>query len=436
LRGCAVERSHQQITLGAGEVHRFDGCAGALRDRAHRRPGEALLLEAVLRADFDAADPAAFPLRESVAVGPARIDFDLRHLFIDPIDRQHRAVRALLADAEREQPGEPVVVLHDTGFLGMWPVLLGAPGVRPQRVIGIGVTPLPLTSIDTAPFGFGLAPDSSEAGRARNRSLNAMVVNDVFAGAQSHLAKTMQALGARATPPFVFDGMVSMPDRYLQMSIAALEYARSDAPAGLRYAGALPFATPAFSPPAWWEDVLGAKQVVAVTQGTLANRDFDDLIQPTLLALADLDVVVVAVTGRADADIGPVPANARVAEFIPFDQLLPHVDVLVSNGGYGGIRQALGAGVPLVVAGESEDKAEVAARAAYTGAAINLATSRPSVAAVRAAVDAVLTDPGYRRQARRLQADYARHDALAAVDACVLELTHLAGTHATQAALA
>jgi UDP:flavonoid glycosyltransferase YjiC (YdhE family) len=68
-----------------------------------------------------------------------------------------------------------------------------------------------------------------------------------------------------------------------------------------------------------------------------------------------------------------VPANARVAEFIPFDDLLPHIDVLVSNGGYGGVQQTLGHGVPMVLAGEAADKAEVTARAAWAGVAINLA---------------------------------------------------------------
>jgi UDP:flavonoid glycosyltransferase YjiC (YdhE family) len=373
-------------------------------------------------ADFDASDPAAFPERLNVQVGPPQIDFDVQHLFADPIAAQHSALQALLHDAHREQPGEPVVLLHDTVFMGMWPVLLGAPGLRPEAVIGIGVTPLPMTSIDTAPFGLGLAPDPSEAGRARNRHLNSTVANEVFVAAQTHLVKLLRDAGATMPPPFVFDAMVALPDRFLQLTIAALEYERSDAPAGLRYAGALPPAPAAFSPPPWWESVVAAPKLVVVTQGTIANRDFDELIRPTLRALENMDVVVVAVTGRTDADIGPVPANAHVADFIPFDRLMPHADVLVSNGGYGGLQQALSHGVPLVLAGESEDKIEVTARVAHTGAAINLLTQRPDVESLRAAVHAALSDPSYGRHARRLQADYARHDAFAAVESAVREL--------------
>lgn len=374
-------------------------------------------------ADFDISNAAAFPERLALPAGPERIDFDLRHLFIDPIVEQHRALQAFLVEAAIHSPGEPVVLLHDTGFMGMWPVLLGAPGMRPSGVIGLGVVPLPLTSVDTAPFGFGLPPDSSEAGRSRNRGLNAMVINELFAQTQAHLVSVLSKVGTKCAPPFVFDAMVSLPDRFLQLTVAALEYERSDAPAGLRFVGALPPGAPVFSPPPWWGEVVGHKIVVVVTQGTIANLDFDELIRPTLLALADMDLLVIAVTGRACTDFGPVPANAKVIDFIPFDLLMPHIDLLVSNGGYGGIQQALSAGVPLVLAGESEDKTEVAARAAYTGAAINLKTSHPSVEGIRCAVTAGLRDPEFKRQARRLMAEYQIHDAMLSIENCVLEFS-------------
>lgn len=39
------------------------------------------------------------------------------------------------------------------------------------------------------------------------------------------------------------------------------------------------------------------RPVVHVTQGTIANKDFGQLIAPTLRALADEDVLVVVSTG-------------------------------------------------------------------------------------------------------------------------------------------
>jgi UDP:flavonoid glycosyltransferase YjiC (YdhE family) len=77
--------------------------------------------------------------------------------------------------------------------------------------------------------------------------------------------------------------------------------------------------------------------VVLVTQGTLANHNFGLLIGPTLAALADeSDLLVVATAGGRpiDAIPGPIPANARLASYLPFEWILPKVDVFVTNGGY------------------------------------------------------------------------------------------------------
>jgi len=59
---------------------------------------------------------------------------------------------------------------------------------------------------------------------------------------------------------------------------------------------------------------------------------------------------------------------------------------MVTNGGYGGTQQALAHGIPLVIAGTTEDKPDVAARVAWAGVGINLKTDAPTPEQVRAAV--------------------------------------------------
>jgi UDP:flavonoid glycosyltransferase YjiC (YdhE family) len=79
-------------------------------------------------------------------------------------------------------------------------------------------------------------------------------------------------------------------------------------------------------------------------------------------------------------------------------------------------------GVPLVVAGNTEDKPEVAARVAWTGAGINLKTGTPSVGVIRKAVRKVLGDGRYLRSARDLEAAFARRDGVAEIAALVDEV--------------
>jgi UDP:flavonoid glycosyltransferase YjiC (YdhE family) len=112
---------------------------------------------------------------------------------------------------------------------------------------------------------------------------------------------------------------------------------------------------------------------------------------------------VVCTTGGAPASVlGDLPANARVAPFLPHDKLLPLVDVMVTNGGWGGVLAAVQAGVPLVVAGGSLDKPEVARRVAWSGAGVNLRTGEPSQIKIRDGVRTVLARPEMRERARSL----------------------------------
>ena len=153
----------------------------------------------------------------------------------------------------------------------------------------------------------------------------------------------------------------------------------------------------------------GPDPVILVNQGTVAV-DPEDLIVPAVGGLKDEQVLNIVVPVQA-GELGSLPGNVRAAPFIPFGNLLPHVDVVVTNGGYGGTQMALAHGIPLVVAGNTEDKMEVAARVEWAGAGINLRRKRPSPAEVRDAVKRVLVNPVYRENARRIQDDFARHDA-------------------------
>ncbi|WP_299557150.1 nucleotide disphospho-sugar-binding domain-containing protein [uncultured Mycolicibacterium sp.] len=81
---------------------------------------------------------------------------------------------------------------------------------------------------------------------------------------------------------------------------------------------------------------------------------------------------------------------------------MPHVDVMITNGGYGGVQYALSHGVPLIVAGETSDKAEIGARVEFCGAGIDLGTATPTVRALRAGFDRIRDQDRYRTAARRL----------------------------------
>jgi UDP:flavonoid glycosyltransferase YjiC (YdhE family) len=208
--------------------------------------------------------------------------------------------------------------------------------------------------------------------------------------------------------PFTLVDWGRRADALVQFSVSSFEYPLSDPPPALHFVGPLS-ATGSQAPlPEWWADLDGTRPVIHVTQGTVANTDDEQTIAPTLRALADDDVLIVVSTGGRPLDtLPPLPANARAATYLPYDELLPRTAVYVTNGGYGGVQYALRYGVPVVATGGREDKPEVGARVAWSGVGRRIRSERPTPRALRRAILAVLNQPRYRQASRLIAADLA-----------------------------
>ena len=373
-----------------------------------------------IRGDLDFDDDHVPTPEKPIKGGIARLRWDILNIFLRPVP-------AWVADIEQlVEQVQPDVIVADGAFLS-GPLVAERRGL-PSVVFS--VSPLSLSSIDTAPFGLGLAPSSSALGRLRNRSLHWMVQSLVFGEAQRAAEEIRTALGLPPLQGFFMDWSVQIADRVIHPSIPELEYSRRDLPANVEFVGPLLSAgVGEFTPPEWWADVAEARShgrpVVLVTQGTVA-RDPERLLRPAVTALAGADALVVATTGGSDPDdVLPVhdrPANLRLVRFIPFTALLPHTDVMVTNGGFGGVQLALANGVPLVTAGKTEDKMEVNARVAWSGAGVSLGSDTPSSAQVAAGLGTVLGDASYRERARELARAYAGYDGVSRTVKVLLEL--------------
>jgi MGT family glycosyltransferase len=338
-------------------------------------------------------------------------------LFLAPMPHQAQELAAAMARTRFD------AIIVDYAFFGIIPLLLGAPGERPP-VLYYSPTPMMLSSRDTAPTGMGLPPGAGRLGRPRNRVLNLLSHSVVLRGAQQATNAMLASLGARRLPVFLLDVGV-LADRFIVPTVPSFEYPRSDLAPNVRFVGAVhPRPARSYLRPRWWSELDGDRPVVHVTQGTVDNYDMSRLIEPTIEALACEDVTVVVTTGGRDVgDIKvALPSNTRVAEYIPHDVLLPKVDVMITNGGYGAVQRALSTGVPLVVAGCTEDKPEVAARVAWSGAGINLKTGRPTPTMIRGAVREILANGRHLHRARELEAAFARRDGIAEIAALVDEV--------------
>ncbi|MFE7749784.1 hypothetical protein [Streptomyces sp. NPDC057428] len=322
---------------------------GARFEERMRRTG-ARFAPYAAEVDYDDRDlDASFPGREHLAPVD-RFNFDLKHVLAGAIPAHDERIQKLLM----EFPAS--VVMGEVGSFGLLPMALRAPRGRRPLVVTVSADPPLFDSVDTAPYGPGLPPPAVDEDRARYEGIR-QDARAMFADGQQHVERVFASMGV-TLPDFIFNACATVPDHMLQLTVPEFEYPRSDAPEGFRCIGPLPPAPESdFQLPEWWHDLPAGRPVVVVTQGTLENGDLSQLLIPTLRALADTEVTVIAATARPDgpsmvrAVMGEtVPGNARVAGFVPFDRLLPHADLLITNAGYGGVQTALRHGVPLAAA--------------------------------------------------------------------------------------
>lgn len=366
-------------------------------------------------ADFDDRTVVSqFPERERLSPVKA-IAFDFEHIFVRPSEAQYEAVTELIASSA------PDALVCDPLFLGAAVLVEKSPSDRIPVVVA-GIVPLNLPGPGIAPYGLGLLPKPGLTGRLRNAVLRA-VTRGLFRPVEAAAHDVARRCLGRPLSGPVLDWL-PRADVVCQLTVPAFEYPRPDTDGRLVFTGPLRAETSDAPLPDWWDDLDASRPLVHVTQGTIANDDLGDLVLPTLQALAEDDVTVIVTTGGTPVSaLGRLPANARAAEYLPYDELFARTDVFVTNGGYGGAQFALRHGVPMVVAPGKEDKVEVAARIAWSGTGIRLRSQHPSPDEVRHAVRTVLSEPDYRRAAERLSGDIATssgaHGFAAAIDATI-----------------
>ncbi|MEJ1975022.1 MAG: nucleotide disphospho-sugar-binding domain-containing protein [Acetobacteraceae bacterium] len=342
------------------------------------------------KADADLQDILAVaPELEGVEPGLDWLRIALERIFVDRVADQHKGLQEVL----RGFPADAIVA--DDMYFGLLPMLLGPRANRPA-VLVCGTSILHCRRDDGAPLFVGLPPAVSQAQFKEYEGIASEYGERVDQPSLAKLNLVLNDLGVGPLSVPIFEGTVLLADTYMQLSVPSFEFPRAFLPPSVNFIGALPIIPGQAPLPSWAADLDGKRKVVLVTQGTVANHDFGLLVGPTLAALAnEPDILVVATAGGRpiDAIPGPIPSNARLAKYLPFEWLLPKVDVLVTNGGYGSVNQALSFGIPIIAAGMTEDKADVNARIAWSGAGMNLRTNNPTPEAIQAAVRTALDAP-------------------------------------------
>jgi MGT family glycosyltransferase len=400
-----------------GHVHPNMAIARALRERGHEA---AFYTGASVRATLEAEGIGCFPFckLDEARVEATALALDalslqwwrarrgkalLRGWLLETIEAQLKDLAAVLPvwmpDAIVCDPAMwgPLLVLQETARI---PLAI-------MSYVGACMLPGP----DGPILGLPLPRARGQLARLSRRMLRHLM--NLAAADMRRAANRVRAhngLPCIGTTVTEFAGQMPL---YLVPSIPAFDRDRRDLPRSVHYVGPCHWDKPGGQPAApWLADLKQDCAVVYVTEGTSHSKP-PLLLRAALEGLSSLPIRVIATTGNrrdpAKLDLDPIPPNARVEQWVPHSDLLPHTDVVVTTGGTGTVLGALSAGVPLVVVPTAWDQPENAWRVAEAGAGIRLPPSQCTPERLRAAVHRVLTDQSFRRNALRLAADFARY---------------------------
>jgi MGT family glycosyltransferase len=291
----------------------------------------------------------------------------------------------------------PIVVLHEKGPV---PIALSSTFMGP-------LIPGP----DAPPWGMGMAPARTRPERARAAALDR--ITDLLGTRlrrRVDMHRAAHGLGPMGCSVNAYTARLPL---YLVGNVRELDYGRRDLPESVQYVGPCLWHPPDAPAAAAWLDGLPTERPwVHVSEGTLHSGD-PFILRAAAEGLAGAPLEAVLTTGghRDPEAIGlgsPAP-NVHVRRWVSHAELIPRCAAVVTAGGAATILSALQAGVPVVVVPTTWDKPDNARRVLEAGVGVRVSPRRLTPERLRAAVERVLDEPGYRAAA----ADAARRLAAA-----------------------
>ena len=341
--------------------------------------------------------------------GPKRISFDGEKLFIANVENHFRDIVDIRSGFAFD------VFACDAGMYVQTLVAerLGVP------VYSFAPGPL-MANPELPPPFFGLRPPKTVVGTAVHRIVRAMVHSTLKRGARTY-NDVLAAEGISPVPIHRFlDVATGCARRQFLIGAPGLEFPQLRPPANAEFVGPLLPARRAMRPDRPLPEIVRdpKARVIAVSQGTVDNADPTKLMVPALEALSALPYVVVVTTGGRNTDelrarFGQ--PNVVIEDSINYDDLFRHVDVFVTNGGFGSVLSAMSHGVPVVAAGTREGKNDINARVAYNELGVDLRTERPTAGKIAGAVRRVLADETIAANVQRVRAELESYEPLTIV---------------------
>ncbi|MEU5018302.1 macrolide-inactivating glycosyltransferase [Streptomyces angustmyceticus] len=158
-----------------------------------------------------------------------------------------------------------------------------------------------------------------------------------------------------------------------------------------------------------WERPAGAERVLLVSLGSSFTKQ-PGFYRECLKAFGDLPGwhVVLQVGKHVTADdLGEIPGNVEVRDWVPQLAVLKKADAFITHAGAGGSQEGLATATPMVAVPQAADQFGNADVLQGLGVARHVPMEEADAAALRAAVLALVDDPEVRRRLAAIQREMA-----------------------------
>jgi MGT family glycosyltransferase len=200
---------------------------------------------------------------------------------------------------------------------------------------------------------------------------------------------------------------------YLVPGCPEFDYGRTDLPESVRYVGPCLWGGSSEAVlPEWINDLPKDQPLIYASEGTIHLEP--RVLRAVAQAMADQPVQVIMTTGKhrdpATLDLGlrRPAANIHVHQWIPLQPLLPKLAGMVTIGGPSTLMAGFAAGIPAVVVPFTWDHPETAFRVADSGAGVHIPFRECNPSAMRSAIEQILYQSSYARNAQRLARCFER----------------------------
>lgn len=148
---------------------------------------------------------------------------------------------------------------------------------------------------------------------------------------------------------------------------------------------------------------INGKSVIYISLGTVFNQAID-FYKLCFQAFGNTEHTVVMSIGEKVqmSNLGEIPNNFIVKNYVPQTEVLKYTRVFITHGGMNSVHEGLYYGVPLIVIPQSADQPVISEQVANIGAGIQLQMQNLTANQLLDALDVVLKHPSFQKAAANI----------------------------------